>query len=551
MALKNEVTGFLKHSIRLCENCEGTTELKEELQEMQKRLSQPLRVAVVGIMKAGKSTFLNALTGTNILYTGTEETTYTVCWFRYGDRPRLTVHFRQEGEEELVNEFEGETLEAQLDGLSSALRFWSIRESREENERLDDVSYLIIDYPSEVLKTMEFIDTPGLNSVYGTDAKNTLQFLSIHEEDGTYATVREAGEADAIIYAFSRAPSETDKDVLDIFHAGKGEGASPINSIGILTKVDATGIWKVGAEETPVEVASKNTDSLFRRNKVLSDVLYNVLPVCALPCEGSVQLQEEDWKALEQCAGLEDKLLGSLLKSAVQFQSGVDAERFRERYEILEGIGSNEQRGHILALLGQYGILEAARQLKTGGGQATEEQRERIIQILQEKCGLDAVRTLIMRHFGERTFIIKTQYIFNHIRSITEHLIKSSGNNEVSGICSQINGSIEKLMAEKQVMQELRALRIYYANPVSLFDSQEEKEEFLRIMGESGRAVETRLGAEKGVTVAELAALAHEKANQWNARSNDFFKDSDYKEAAAVATRSYEELYYHLSAICE
>ena len=100
MSLKSEVFGLLDNAQRLCRQCPDSEALSDSLREMRARLETPLRVAVVGIMKAGKSTFMNALMGADILCTGDLETTYTVCWFRYGEQPKLTICFRNGEEQE-------------------------------------------------------------------------------------------------------------------------------------------------------------------------------------------------------------------------------------------------------------------------------------------------------------------------------------------------------------------------------------------------------------------------------------------------------------------
>ena len=76
MSLKSEVYSLLNNASRLCRDCPEAGELLKIIDELRGRLESPLRVAVAGIMKAGKSTFMNALMGADILYTGELETTY-------------------------------------------------------------------------------------------------------------------------------------------------------------------------------------------------------------------------------------------------------------------------------------------------------------------------------------------------------------------------------------------------------------------------------------------------------------------------------------------
>ena len=52
------------------------------------RLDEPLRVAIAGKMKSGKSTLLNVLVGEEIAPTDAGECTRILTWYQYGSRPR-------------------------------------------------------------------------------------------------------------------------------------------------------------------------------------------------------------------------------------------------------------------------------------------------------------------------------------------------------------------------------------------------------------------------------------------------------------------------------
>jgi ATPase subunit of ABC transporter with duplicated ATPase domains len=58
--------------------------LAQAMERLSGRVDQPCVVAVVGRMKAGKSTFLNALLGEDLAKVGAAETTATINYFRYG-----------------------------------------------------------------------------------------------------------------------------------------------------------------------------------------------------------------------------------------------------------------------------------------------------------------------------------------------------------------------------------------------------------------------------------------------------------------------------------
>lgn len=518
MSLQSEVFGLLDNAQRLCQQCPNAEELSSSLKEMRTRLETPLRVAVVGIMKAGKSTFMNALLGADILCTGSLETTYTVCWFRYGEQPKLTICFR-DGKEQQVP--------------LSDLERWSVRSYEKENPRINDVKYLVIHYPSEVLRTMEFIDTPGLNSMYGTDAQNTLDFLAIQ---GSEETIYEAGMADAVIYAFSRTASGFDEAILQEFHKGGMESVSPINSVGILTKVDATGIWDIFGEASPVEAAQAVTSNVMK-NEGLKRLLFTVLPVCAKVCEGYAQLAEPDWKVLRQISEADTEALQDLLFDAEQFAHSEE--------DIYAALGNPTARTRLIELIGQYGILKIADLLRSG------KSPEEAGSSLQCDCGVQAVRDLLLRHFGNRTFLIKSQYIFNRLRGAVRQIRKKSGTSpQLRDICGQLLDSIDSLMTSVQTLKELKVLQTYYNGQLQ-FTNEEERQDFLRITGEYGRSPEARLGVQGSLTVAELAEIARGKVALWHEKNSGWMLSSAYMDAASIIARSYEQMYFHLNALSE
>src|SRR3954469_3572548 len=69
-------------------------DVHNELEWIGRRLNQPIRIALAGTLKAGKSTLVNALVGEDIAPTDATEATRIVTWFRNGPTPRVTANHR-------------------------------------------------------------------------------------------------------------------------------------------------------------------------------------------------------------------------------------------------------------------------------------------------------------------------------------------------------------------------------------------------------------------------------------------------------------------------
>ena len=64
------------------------------IDETRERLHQPLRVAIAGRVKAGKSTLLNALIGERLAPTDAGECTTIPTWYRWGPYYQVTASGR-------------------------------------------------------------------------------------------------------------------------------------------------------------------------------------------------------------------------------------------------------------------------------------------------------------------------------------------------------------------------------------------------------------------------------------------------------------------------
>jgi ribosome biogenesis GTPase A len=125
--------------------------------------TRPLQLAVVGEYSAGKSTFLNALLGEQILPSGVLPTTGAPIYIRQGESASFTMKFYN-GQHTQYN------IERLHDMSSSA-------ESGGLYEDLSGVELIELYHPSPLLREVFFVDTPGLNAPNEEDAQLTEHIL--------------------------------------------------------------------------------------------------------------------------------------------------------------------------------------------------------------------------------------------------------------------------------------------------------------------------------------------------------------------------------------
>lgn len=118
-------------------------------------------LTVVGQFKRGKTSFLNALLGAEVLPVAILPLTSVVTSLRYGERPCAEVVFQS--------------------GARSAIELGDLADYVTENgnpKNVKAVSHVEVAYPSEYLRGgVALVDTPGIGSVYTHNTQVTYDFL--------------------------------------------------------------------------------------------------------------------------------------------------------------------------------------------------------------------------------------------------------------------------------------------------------------------------------------------------------------------------------------
>src|SRR4029453_9215077 len=120
----------------------------DAVDEIAGRLSEPLRVAIAGKVKAGKSTLLNALVGDQLAPTDARECTRVVTWYRDAHTYRVVAFAKNGSSRQCPFRRRDNDLEVDLGGLP-----------------VEELDRLVVWWPSARLAELTLIDTPGIGSI--------------------------------------------------------------------------------------------------------------------------------------------------------------------------------------------------------------------------------------------------------------------------------------------------------------------------------------------------------------------------------------------------
>jgi hypothetical protein len=418
------------------------SETQAELQSLEKRLRDPLRIAITGRVKAGKSTLVNALLGQRVAPTDVSECTRVVTWFSYGRPERLKIKLR-----------DGSSIESQLtpDGMLPT-------ELPVPPEKVASIhAYLA----NSGLREMTLIDTPGLGSVHDEYSRATRDLLA---SDSTGATTA----ADAVVFILGSAMMADELKTLKLFQDPDGDGQpSAANAVGVLGRADQLSDGTRDSWEVAVELAGRYAGSF-------NGEVATVVPVAGLMAETAeaALLTERDAGTLAALVEMDPKAFDRLLWSADRFISADVA------------TVPQEQRERLLSLLDLYGISVAVRAARGGVSGATAVRRE-----LSNVSGIGAVKNTLSTHFREQDHVLKVRSAFDVLRRVS---FSASANKSPEAV-AKLRADIEALRMDPIMhpIDELEVLHSVNTGAVQL--PADLLEDMRRLMSPGG--AQTRLGA--------------------------------------------------------
>jgi hypothetical protein len=453
-----------------------------ELAAIERRFDEPLRLAIAGKVKAGKSTLLNALVGEPLAATDAAECTKVVTWYVEGTRYRATLEAGDGSVAEipLLRRPAGTTLD--LGGRAP-----------EEIERV------VVEWPSSRLHSLTLIDTPGVGSVSGL-GQRTFEVLAPDDEQGT--------PADAVLYLTPHLHS-SDVRFLEAFHDDASARATPVNALGVLSRADEIGGGRVDSLRSAARVAGR-----IARDPSVRRLCQTVLPVAGLLAEASTTLTESDLRVLGRLATLPHDELAMLSASAERLATTPLAKPDLEP----------ARRRAVVDRFGIFGVRLAVDLLRQG----QVETAPQLAAELRHRSGIESLERLLATRFAARADVLKARSALLALGDVLRRW-------PLEGRADGLRAQVEQVQAGAHELAELRVLVAARSGDVPLDD--EALADLERVLS-SGDPHE-RLGIEPGD---DLLDAVVEAIGRWRSRAEHPLAAGAVVEASAVVVRTLEGL---------
>lgn len=456
----------------------------EAVSAYDRRLQGPLRIAVAGMVKAGKSTLLNALLGEAIAATDAGECTRVVTWYRRADSPTITLHPREGAPRRL--RFQRDRGRMVLDlGATTA----------------DEVAWIDVGWPSESLRSLIVIDTPGIASLSADVSARAHGFLT---QRGS------ASAADAVIYLM-RHLHASDRGFLEAFRDVSVGGSLTVNAVAVLSRADEVGSARIDSLVSAGQVARRYADDTELRSLVL-----DVVPVAGLLAETARTLREDEFRALTEIAALERASRERLLVSADRFCRLADVTAL-----------TATTRRDLLERFGLFGIRLSAALIRGGATTSTA-----LAEGLVQQSGLNTLQALVRDHFRARADTLKVYGVLPGLEEVIRE--RPRPGSEV------LLAEIERIFATTHSLRELAALSRTRAGGYPLPAARIAEAE--RILGGAGGGAAVRVGLEEDADSAAVRDRTEDLLAQWRGIAESPLTERAAVGLCRVVIRSLEQV---------
>ncbi|MGI5145331.1 hypothetical protein ACQEVC_02845 [Plantactinospora sp. CA-294935] len=490
----------------------------EELHRQFARFEEPLRIAVAGPWRSGKSTLVNAVMGEAVAPVEVADGRQVFTWYEDGPEPRVTAYPTGGAPRDLAVTRTASGMRVDLGG-----------------GRWDQVDDIVVQWPTRALRHAVLIDTPAVShraddtrtAGEETPAGNGRLALGagptaggdaelVDGPGGGAATVqRIVREADAVLY-LSRDGSGDDLRPFQTAQPGSVARAAPVNVLLVLSRVDELAGGRVDALLTARQLARRH-----RRDPRVSAHCLSVVALGGLVALAGRMLSESEYAALAALAGLPRAETDRLLLSTDRFLAAdlpipLDV----------------ETRRRLLDRLGIFGVRLSATLVRTGS-----DSRARLAAELVRRSGLTELRESMTRYFVDRAPVLKSRAVLMALESLLRA--------EPRPGATELLARLEQVLAGAHEFRELRLSAALLGGQLR-FDP-ELSAEANRLIGGDGASLAARLGVEHDATADELWARGSAAVRRWQDLAEDPLRGVDQRRAARIVVRSCEGMLAEIS----
>ena len=453
------------------------------------RLDEPLRIAIAGKVKAGKSTLLNALVGEQIAATDAGECTQVVTWYRDGHSPRVVVYPTAGPPVPLPVDRRDGRLLIDLRGHDPA-----------------ELARMVVDWPSQSLRAATLIDTPGTASLSTDTSRRTTRFLNPDDDTPT--------EADAVVYLM-RQLHATDSEFLEAFHDRGVATAASVNTVGVISRADEIGGSRLDAMSAAAAVAQR-----YRAEPALRGLCQHFVAVAGLLAQTARTLRQAEFAALARLAAVPLDDLGAVVFTADRFASD------EEWVTTTSGLVPEARRA-LLLRFGLFGVRLSTALLHQGTDSPAALAAE-----LVAHSGLTELQHVLHHQFAERRDLLKARSALLAVDAVVRAQPRPGA--------AELGREVERIFSGTHEFAELRLLAALRSGAAPLPAAVAAEAE--RLLGETGAAPRARLAlpADAGpdaVHGAALAALA-----RWQDMAENPMSSRAVADACRVIVRTCEGL---------
>ncbi|WP_309127700.1 dynamin family protein [Microbacterium sp.] len=465
-------------------------EAQELIGRLEVRLHEPLRLALAGMVKAGKSTLLNGMLGERLAATDTAECTRVVTWYRYSATPVVTMHLRDGRSERMPIRRTSGLLVFDLGGRTA-----------------EEIEWIDVGWPLAALKKQILIDTPGIASLSTDTSARTTRFLTPEQSPSA---------ADAVVYLM-RHLHGSDVKFLEAFRDTSAGVAESVCAVAVLSRSDEVGSGRIDSLVSARRVARR-----YERDGDLASLALEVIPVAGLLAEGARTLRESEYIAFRELAGLERAERERLLISADRFT----------RESAATGL-SVAVREALLSRFGIFGVRLAAALIRGGATNSSE-----LSEAMVQQSGLVELQEFIETHFHPRAATLKARGVVLQLDTLIRQRPRS-------GI-DAIRAGIERFEASAHTLRELSLLARARADGLPL--PAEDAAEAQRIVGAHGVTPQRRLGLTDDAEPSQIAERTMEGIDRWRALAESPLLTRDAVAVCAVVVRSLSAVVSEIGA---